>query len=95
MEQQIAPAYIQLVTGLIGKKAEPLRKNINGMPPSVTLMRDALNDDGPECDAGIRGSCRATKEPWNNGSRHMISLNITASHSPADAMQTSATMQRW
>jgi hypothetical protein len=53
VEQQIAPAYIQLVTGLIGKKAEPLRKNGNGMPPSVTLMRDALNDDGPECDAGI------------------------------------------
>jgi hypothetical protein len=62
VEQQIAPAYIDLVPGLIATKAEQLQKNVTGRSPPVTLMRDALNDDGLGRDAAIRGSCRTMRD---------------------------------
>ena len=98
MEQHIAPVYIDLITGLIAKKAERVQrvqKNVTGRSLSITLVHDPLNDDGRGCDTAVCGAGRTTRESRNNGSGHMISLSITDSHSSADEMQTSSTMQRW
>jgi len=53
VERQIAPAYIDPVTGLIAKTAEQFQKNVTDRSPSVTRMRDPLNDDGLGCDTTI------------------------------------------
>jgi hypothetical protein len=94
VERQIAHTYIDLVTRLIVKQAEQLQKKATGMSPSVTLMRDALNDDELGCDLAVCGAGRTTRESWNNGSRYMISWSITASHSDADEIDTRSILQR-
>jgi hypothetical protein len=94
VERQIAPACLDPVTGLITKKVERLPQNITGMPPSVTLLRDPLNEDGLGCDTAICGEGRTTREPRKNRSGHMISWSITDSHSNVDEIDTRSTVQR-
>jgi hypothetical protein len=53
VEQEIASSCLDPVTGVIEKTAERLQKNVKGMPPSVTLMRDPLHDCGLGCDTAI------------------------------------------
>ena len=94
MEQEIAPACLDPVTGLMEKPAERLQKTITDMPPSVTLTRDPLKERGRGCDLAVCGSGRPTRTPWNNGSRRMTALSITDSHSEADEMHTRAAVPR-
>ena len=94
MEQEIAPACPDPVTGLIEKAAERLQKNIKDMPPSVTLTRDPLSDDELGCDLAVCGSGRTTSTPWNNGSRHMRTLSIKDSHSDAEEIDTRSILPR-
>jgi hypothetical protein len=94
VEQEIAPAGLDPVTGLMEKTAERLQKDIKDMPPSVTRMRDPLHEDGLGCHPAVCGADKTTREAWNNRSGHMISLRVTYRHSDADEIDTRSTLQR-
>jgi hypothetical protein len=94
VERQIAHTYIDLVTRLIVKQAEQLQKKATGMSPSVTLMRDALNDDELGCDLAVCGAGRTTREAWKNRSWHMISLSVTYRHSDAEEIHKTSAVPR-
>jgi hypothetical protein len=94
VEQEIAPVCLDPVTGLIEKKGKRLQKTVKGMSPSVTRMRDPLNQYGRGCDTAGYGSCRTMGGPWNNRSRHMISLSVTYRHLAADENGTRSILQR-